>query len=214
MVNSQGHLLKGILIGDYTKPPYHPLQDIDKEIGCILAEEAELQFTEDYEAFKIGKLNQFDLCISYTDCWDQKLTLEQVAGLLTFVSGGGGLLVIHNGISLQGNYELAQLIGARFTGHPPMQKLLFTNSAPDHAITAGVASFEMEEEPYHFDFDNFSEKEVLLEYRFENTALPAAWAHRYGLGKVVFLMPGHCLATFKDPAFGLIIRQSVRWLST
>jgi uncharacterized protein len=203
---------KAILIGDYANPPYHPLHPVEGEITEILSSAITVQSTGDYQFFTAGALKDFQLCISYTDCWDRKLTPEQVGGLLSFVSNGGSLLVIHNGISIQSHFELAQLVGARFTGHPAMQKLCLKIADPDHPIMAGIDSFEMIEEPYQFFFDNFGERTLLLEYELDKQALPAAWAHPYGLGKVAFLMPGHDLTAFKNETYRQIILQSVRWL--
>jgi uncharacterized protein len=200
-----------ILVGNYTHPQYHSLQNIDQELSHILADILAIQCTEDYGMFNIKRLEQFDLCISYTDCWDQKVPAEQVAGLISFVSSGGGLLVIHNGISLQSSYELIQLMGAKFTGHPPSRQLQFKIAAPDHIILAGVNEFAMEEEPYQFSFDPFTEKTVLLEYRYEDAVWPAAWAHQYGLGRVVYLMPGHDLNAFMNPMYQQIILNSAGW---
>jgi type 1 glutamine amidotransferase len=203
---------KAILIGDYLNPPYHPLQKIDEAITEILSDEIEVQSTDDYQYFSASKLQDFQLCISYTDCWDQKIAPEYVAGLVSFVGNGGGLLVIHNGISIQSRFELAQLIGARFTGHPPMQQLIFKVSVPDHPVMTGVEKFEMKEEPYQFDFDPFSDRTTLLEYEYQEKLWPAAWAHHYGMGKVVFLMPGHELQAFQNESYRQIMRQSAQWL--
>ncbi len=203
---------KAILVGDKSNPPYHPLHPVDQALIEILSAEIAVESTGDYQFFSASKLKDYQLCISYTDCWDQKIAPEYVAGLISFVSGGGGLLVIHNGISIQAHYELAQLIGARFTGHPPMQQLVFRISAPEHEVVVGTHPFEMKEEPYHFEFDTFSEKTVLLEYGFEGKILPAAWAHHYGMGKVVYLMPGHQPQVFNNEVYRQIIRQSAHWL--
>ena len=208
MVNTK----RAILIGDYSNPPYHPLHQIDQIITEILSNEIAVQSTGDYQFFSAAKLKDFQLCISYTDCWDQRIAPQYVAGLLSFVSSGGGLLVIHNGISLQAHYELAQLIGARFTGHPPMEPLEFRVVTPEHEIVAGVEKFEMKEEPYRFEFDTFSDKIIILEYSYEDKFWPAVWAHQYGMGKVVYLMPGHNLEAFKNESYRQIIHQSAHWL--
>lgn len=160
-----------------------------------------------------NNIQQFDLCISYIDLWDEKISPQQTAGLLSYVSHGGGLLIIHNGISLGDRYELAQLMGGKFIGHPPYQPLSFRTSGDDHAITKDIEPFEMEEEPYQFEFDSFTEKHILLEYQMDDKWYPAAWTHTYGLGRVTVLMPGHHEPSFKHPVIRQLILQAAQWTS-
>jgi type 1 glutamine amidotransferase len=204
---------KCLLLGDYTHPKFHPLQGVDKQISHILNDVMTVQCSENKNMLLEDNIKQFDLCISYIDLWDEKVSPKQTAGLLSYVSQGGGLFVIHNGISIEGRFELAQLMGGRFTGHPPYQSLSFCASQHEHAITEGVQPFELEEEPYQFEFDPFTEKQILLEYQMDDKWYPAAWSLTYGLGRVTFLMPGHHEPTFKQPEIRKIILQAAQWTS-
>ncbi|MEX2461819.1 MAG: ThuA domain-containing protein [Paenibacillaceae bacterium] len=205
---------KAILLGDYTNPPYHPLDRMERTLIDILKDQITVVGTEDYDILQADNLNNIHLCISYTDCWNKQVTSAQAAGLLSYVSNGGGLLVLHTGISLQNKYELCQMIGAKFTGHPPLQKLQFEiAAAAEHEILDGFEPFSFEDEPYQFDFDPFTEKMVLFEYTYENQRWPAAWVHEFGLGRIVYLMPGHTVAAFHDPTYRKILRNSVEWLT-
>jgi uncharacterized protein len=205
--------IKALVVGDYSKAQYHPLTGVDKELMDIFNDKIQIECTEDYERFQIESLKDFDLCVSYTDCWGEKLTQEQVGGILSFVSNGGGLLVIHNGISLQSNYEFAQLVGAKFTGHPPYTKLNVEACKNNHVILEGISDFEIEDEPYRYDFNNFSEKTVLIEYKQDGVVYPAGWAIQYGLGRIVYLMPGHDTVSFKNEMYRKLILRSGMWAS-
>jgi type 1 glutamine amidotransferase len=200
-----------LLLGDITNFKYHPLQAVVHDITSVFENHIDIEISEDREKLTAEQLKPYDLCISYTDSWRIQVTPEQVAGLLSYVSGGGGLLVIHNGISLQARYELSQLLGAKFTGHPPYAPLAFNLTAAEHEITQGIEPFSMDEEPYRYDMDPFTEKTVLLEYTHEGERWPAAWAHEYGLGRVVYLMPGHHAESFKHPAYRKLILHSGQW---
>lgn len=202
---------KALLIGDNSKAPYHPLKNIEQELCSIFNDELEICCTEEYDMLNYERISQFDLCISYADKWNEKLTKGQVAGVLAFVSSGKGLLVIHNGISIQGNFELAQLCGAKFLGHPPQKELEIKMSSPEHAIVQQSGEFEIDDEPYQFEFDTFIEKTILLHYESEGQTWPAAWAHEYGLGRVVYLMPGHSAGSFKNPVYRQILLRAGRW---
>jgi type 1 glutamine amidotransferase len=211
MVNNRK---KAILLGDYTNPPYHPLDRIDQELVDILKDQLTVVGTEDYDIMQADNLNKIDLFISYTDCWNKDVTSAQAAGLLSYVSNGGGLLVLHTGISLQNKYELSQMMGAKFTGHPPFQLLDFEiAAAAEHEILNGFEPFAFEDEPYQFEFDPFTEKMVLFEYSYENQRWPAAWVHEFGLGRIVYLMPGHTVEAFQNPIYRKLINNSVKWLT-
>jgi len=206
---------KAILLGDYTNPPYHPLDKIEHILVEILKDQISVVGTEDYDIMHADNLQNLDLFISYTDCWNKQVTSAQAGGLLSYVSNGGALLVLHTGISLQNKYELSQMIGAKFTGHPPFQQLHFEiAAAAEHEILDGFEPFTVNDEPYQYDFDPFTEKMVLFEYTFENERWPAAWVHEYGLGKIVYLMPGHTAEAFQNPTYQRIIANSVKWLTS
>ncbi|MCZ8520850.1 MULTISPECIES: ThuA domain-containing protein [Paenibacillus] len=202
---------KALLLGDYTDAPWHPLEPAQAELQGILGEAFELMATENYDVLVRLEPAEYPLCIAYTDCWRREVTKKQAAGLLRYVAGGGGLLVIHNGISLQSSYELLQMIGAEFTGHPPYQHLRYYGTADGHPLLEGVEDFALEEEPYLFAMDPFTERNIFLEFEFEGRRHPAGWEHAYGLGRVVYLQPGHHAASFRPEAYRRLIRNSAGW---
>lgn len=201
---------KCLLLGEYTHPRFHPLQGVDKQVTHVLNDLMTVQCTENKKMLLAENLGGYDLCIAYSELWNESVSPQQTSGLLTYVSGGGGLIVLHTGMSLANRYELAQLIGAKFTGHPPYGPLKFRVSQ-DHDVTAGIEDFTLEEEPYRFEFDPFTEKTILLEYEADGEWLPAAWCHGYGLGRVVYLMPGHHEPTFHHPAIRKLLLQAATW---
>jgi type 1 glutamine amidotransferase len=198
---------KAILTGNYTNVSYHPLKGPDKELADIL-KDFEVDLTEDYDRFCGSNLQSYDLCISYTE---DRLSDEQVAGLCSYVLNGGGLLAIHNGITVNARYEAAHLVGGRFRYHPDQKVLTYKPAASGHVILEGIDSFSMKEEPYQFDIDNLIEPTLLLEYESEGVNWPAAWAHGYGLGRVVYLSPGHTIDSFTDPMYRKLIQRSALW---
>ncbi|WP_150266162.1 ThuA domain-containing protein [Paenibacillus tepidiphilus] len=203
--------IRTLLIGTYTAAPYHPLGAVEGRLQHILADTAELTPVEGTGLLRRESLEPYELCISYTDSWKQAPAAEETAGLLQFVAGGGGLLVIHNGISLQASPELSQLIGAQFTGHPPYTTLPFQLADVGHPLTQGLEAFTLDEEPYRFELDPLAELTVLLTYSHEGEEWPAAWVRHYGLGRVVYLMPGHHLPSFEHEAYGQWIVNAAKW---
>lgn len=203
---------KLLLIGDNVRSTWHPLEPARQQLGAIAADEFELVATENYEALTTLDKDGFAAVISYADCWNRELAPEQIESLLRFVAGGGGLLVIHNGISLgKACHELAGLIGARFTGHPPYQALTYHPMQVNHPLLEGVEAFTVDEEPYLFEFDVQSPRNLFLEYEFEGSRYPAGWEHHYGVGRLVYLQPGHCAPSFLPDSYRQLIRNSMRW---
>lgn len=202
---------KGILIGDYKKAQYHPLTQVDKEISDIFKDEMDITCTEDYNMLLAENLINFDLCILYVDRWGEEVPEIMIKSLLDFVERGGGLLVIHNGISFQINEDFAQLIGGKFTGHPAYTALEFKLTEPKHVIMDGIKEFTIEDEPYRYDFNGFKEKEILFQYKHEGNMYPAAWVRGIGIGRLVYLMPGHNIDSFRNETYSKIILRSGKW---
>jgi len=201
---------KAILIGDVELAKYHPMTGFDREFEAILPEFA-IDKTTDDDAFLAERLTPYDLCICFTDRWIP-LSDDQTAGLLSFVAQGGGLLLVHNGISIQARPELAQLAGGFFTGHPEQRVLNYEPTSSIHPLSSGLSGFSAQEEPYQFTLDEIAKVTVLLAYNLDGKSCPAVWARPFGRGRVVNLSPGHNLDTVLIPAYREWIRRSAGWL--
>lgn len=201
---------KALVLGDYENPPYHPLAAVEEEFASILGGEWDLTFTDDYRVLEAGGLQGFDLCVSYTDCffWEPDVG---ATGLLSYVTGGGGLLVVHCGISLQKRRELSPMLGGFYKGHGPYGPLVYRVAEEGHPIVEGIGPFEMDEEPYRFDLYPIASTSVLLEYRDAEGVWPAVWAHEYGRGRVAYLQPGHHRPSFERPEIRRLIANGARW---
>lgn len=203
--------LRALVLGDTAKADWHPFDKISDGVTSILKEVADVTYTEDYDALLADRLSGYDVFISLADQWKNKLSSEQTAGLLSFVSNGGAFVCIHNGISLQSRSEVCRMIGAKFTGHPPYREIHVEVAAPEHPIMKGVSSFVIQDEPYQYDLLPYTDKTILMEYEHEGAKVPAGWSQEYGLGRVVYLMPGHDAGPFSVPDYRNVIQQSVRW---
>lgn len=199
---------KVLLLGTYTDVPYHPLTGVDDKIIEILGEDFEVTCTEDFDA--LLTVDEYDLFISYTDTWSYTANDAQTAALIAYSVNGGPVLLLHSGISLQLRAELAQLAGAKFTNHPSMTML--TMNMLDDPMTAGVEDFEVYEEPYRFEFDNFAENKVIFTYDYEGVTYPGGWRRQSGKGQVAFLMVGHTPAQFELPEHQKLIQTTVKVL--
>lgn len=203
--------LKALALGSYSEVKYHPFAGVDREIEQILANDLQVYSSEDHGLLNKETLSDYKLVISYTEFSDDKLPAEQSSALLSYVANGGGLLVVHNGISLQRNQELGSMLGGYFTHHPEYTTLQISVPAQEHPIMQGIEAFEIDDEPYYFEMLPHFETTVLAEYPHEGAMRQAAWCHEYGLGRVVYLMPGHHLPSFSVEPFRQMIRQGALW---
>jgi hypothetical protein len=100
---------KALIVGTYVNAPYHPFQQVDHALAELLAPDFDVTVTDDLSAFRA--LAGFNLCVSYIDMFDAALPEGTGEAILSFVRGGGSLLCLHNGISLQTDEALFHLIG-------------------------------------------------------------------------------------------------------
>jgi type 1 glutamine amidotransferase len=203
---------KAIMIGDYSRPMYHPLAEVDKELTDILKGKVDIEFTEEYTVINYENLKKFDLCILYVDRWDDPVDEMAIKDLIKFIEEGGRVMVIHNGISFQSNEDFKELIGAEFTGHPPYTKLEIIAKNEKHPIMNGIKAFYLEDEPYRYEFCIDPQIDIFLEYIHEGNAYPAGWTKYLIKGKLVYLMPGHNVASFKNPSYRELVFNSALWV--
>ena len=201
---------KVLIVGDNEKAKWHKMSPFDELLKKIL-NDYEITVTTNYNDFEINELIKYDVCISLVDQW-LPLNESQTFGLLTYVFNGGGLLMIHQGISLQARDELALLARGRFIRHPEQCVLEYQPLQNAHEIVQDILPFSVLEEPYQCVLDNITKTQVFLEYTYEESKYPAGWCHGYGTGKVVYLSPGHHIETLKNKAYQKIIQNSVKWL--
>jgi type 1 glutamine amidotransferase len=192
---------KILILGD-TVCPYHPL-DVMFPLSKALAEH-DLVFTNDYGYFL--RLGEFDLLILAIDAWSKELAGEQSAAFLDYLNGGGKILSIHTGMSIQATPALAPVHGAKFLGHPPYAGLVI-EPKKGHPLTAGIEKFSVNDEPYQFEA---SEKlDIFAEYTHEGTTMPAAWQKTYGQGRLIYLMPGHDMRVLQNEMYQTLIINCV-----
>jgi type 1 glutamine amidotransferase len=203
--------IKALALGSYSNVKYHPFKDVDREFENIFKGEVEVHCTEDLDSLNPETLAGYELIISYTEFSDQPLSPQQTAALISFVAGGGGLLVVHNGISLQRTQELGTVLGGYFTHHPEYTSLHIEFPQPDHPIVQGMEAFAIDDEPYYFEMQPHFKTTVLAQYLHEGALREAAWCHGFGQGRVVYLMPGHHLPSFSVKPFRQLILRSGLW---
>lgn len=142
-----------------------------------------------------------------------KKALELENNLLTYVQNGGGLMVLHGGITTQNKSRaFSRLIGASFDYHPPQQTIQVRLVDPHHPL---VQVFPQEgfihiDEPYFYS-NAYENKDFRPLLYFNNEEItdqrtPAktgktyvAWIRADGKGKVMYCSPSHNAQSFENP---------------
>lgn len=148
------------------------------------------------------------------------MTPEQGKAVKHFVESGGSALMLHNvthvGLT---DPDFRNVLGAAYTGHPPIRTFKVKVKNPDHPITKGVKDFIVTDEQHYMDYDK-DPKYVFLEtvnedglaYGKQGTTAAAGWAFDYGKGRVCYLSPGHMLMVLWNPEYIKLQQNAVRWL--
>lgn len=197
---------KALILGTYENAPYHPFRGVDRALADLLAPDFAVTLTDDPRALFSLAAEGFDLAVSYLDAFDTPFSEDCAQALLTFVRGGGGLLCLHNGISLQTSDALYRLIGGRFLRHPPQTALRFT----PQGFLSDEQAFTLSEEPYQFELCDPAVV-PLLRYEYEGAFYPGGWCRLEGAGRVAFLTPGHSIDAFRVPEYLHMIARCAQW---
>jgi hypothetical protein len=145
---------------------------------------------------------------------------EQGKAVRRFVEAGGAALFLHNtthvGLT---DPDFRHVLGAAYTGHPPIRtfKVKVTNS--DHPITQGVKDFIVTDEQHYMIYDKDPKflflqtvNEDGLTYQSYGATAPGGWSYDYGKGRVCYMSPGHMLSDLWNPEYIKLQQNAVRWV--
>lgn len=150
--------------------------------------------------------------------------------LVDYVAGGGGLVLLHGGISnFNNSEEFSDLAGGSFDYHPPQQELSLKLVEPEHPLLKpfGGKPFVHIDEPYVLKgaYDQFNFRPLLeldkstikinSEQRMkEFVALPryVAWIKPHEQGRVFFCSPSHNAQSFERPELLAFILNGMQYV--
>ncbi|KAI1394706.1 glycosyl hydrolase [Hypoxylon fuscum] len=176
-------------------------------------------FSEDASLVNAGNLSRYAVVIFLQTSGDF-LNAEQLAGLQSYVRGGGGFVGIHcaaAGLTKEPWY--GDLIGAVFTDHPEPQNGVLTVENQDHIIVSGLpGKWEWFDEWYNFDRNPRDRVKVLLsidEKIYEGGKLgedhPLAWCREFDGGRSFYTSLGHFDEAYADRKFMDHILRGILW---
>lgn len=194
--------------------------------------------SKDIHQFEKASLAKYDAIVLNNTCskpdhrhlfWDQLRTeskedsasvMEKAqileSNLIEFVSQGGGLLLLHGGITtLNNSPKFSDMVGASFDYHPPQQQVEVKLENPSHPLVAAFPKegFSHVDEPYFYKnayldlnftpllyFDNAKIKSQRANQEFTFGKTYVAWIRPEGQGKVMYIAPSHNAQSFENPA--------------
>ena len=152
------------------------------------------------------------------------MTEDQGKAVKEFVKNGGGLYIYHNSTHIScTNKDYRDVIGAVYTGHPPLRPYKVHIVNREHPITRGVNDFIITDGQHYVIYDKDpgyvfmrSINEDGLEYTGshgnQGVSCESGWAYDYGKGRVCVTLPGHMFVAMWNPGYIKIQQNAVKWL--
>jgi uncharacterized protein len=188
-----------------------------------------LYHTEDSLYFSPANLDTLDLVI-FLQTTDNIFGADQQQAIQDFVEKGGGLLTIHTGTITEHHWPwFVEVIGARFIGHPPVQKGKLIIEDRTHPATSFLPDsiWIIEDEWYSFDRNPREEVNVLISideasYDVDDNKWfdginqrmgdhPMVWYRNAGKGRIFQTALGHPAELYSDPLFLKHIHGAIVW---
>ena len=212
-------------------------EEVFKILGSK-SKQFEVTASKDIHQFEKESLSNYDAIVLNNTCskpdhrhlfWDQlraESTLDSAVvmakaqeletNVIEFVKKGGGLLLLHGGITtLNNSQKFSELVGASFDYHPPQQLVQVKLENPSHPLVAAFPKdgFSHVDEPYFYKnaysnlnftpllyFDNAQIHSQRANQELKSGKTYVAWIRPEGKGKVMYISPSHNAQSFENPA--------------
>ncbi len=126
---------------------------------------------------------------------------------------GQGIVVLHHSILAYPEWEawtdMTGLADRAFDFHPEQQLTIDVANA-DHAITAGLAAWNMGDETYTMA-EPVGDNDMLLTTEHEKCMHSIAWTRAFGKSRVFCFQSGHDNVTWADTNYQEVLRRGVLW---
>lgn len=161
--------------------------------------------TDDLADLTPANLARFDVLVNFST--DLVGTDEQLGALLGAVEAGAGFVGLHAAnATFRASDSYAAMVGSRFARHPPIKRFAIEILDRNHPVTAGLESFEVEDERYELK-DEATDVRVLA--RAEGHA--SVYVRQHRRGRVCYIAPGHDRRTLELPQYAQLVRQAIAW---
>ena len=177
-----------------------------------------------YDMFLPENRSKYDVLVFY-HMW-QTITDEQARMLADCISQGKPLVALHHSICAYDDWpEYVNIIGGKYFHKPAtingkeypvssyIHDLHFKVKIvdPDNQVTKGLTDFEIFDETYKGFY--VEESVIPLLITDEPSSTPViGWSKIYGKARIVTLQSGHDVATYENPIYRKLLRQSIEWV--
>ena len=133
-----------------------------------------------------------------------------VNAILSAVRAGVGIASLHGVIdSFRHEAEFHYMLGGQWVTHFEFAVRTYAVQIHPHALTQGLADFEVTTEQYYLLVDPANT--VLATMDVDGTQMPVAWVKSYGVGRVFYCSLGHSLETVSHPHAQELIKRGMVW---
>ena len=177
-----------------------------------------------FDMFLPENRDKYDVLVFY-HMW-QTITDEQAKAMADCIRDGKPLVVLHHSICAFDDWpEYTNIIGGKYFHKPTtlngkvypacsyIHDLHFTVKIVnrDNPVTRGLTDFDIFDETYK---GFYVEKGVtpLLTTEEPSSGPVIGWSKIYGKARVITLQSGHDVATFENPAYRKLLKQSIEWV--
>ena len=184
--------------------------------------------TEDPDAFTAEGLSRYDAVVFLNTSGDVlagNTSGDVLAGghrgaLEAYVRGGGGFVGVHCAAATEPGWPFyADLVGARFAGHPDVQPAAIRVDDRAHPATGHLAPLWHRTDEW-YDFDRVPSPRVRVLLSLDESSYvggtmgaghPIAWCHSLLGGRAFYTAVGHTVSSYAEPAVRAHLLGAVSW---
>ncbi len=190
------------------------LQQLCFEAGyaCVATENAEVFTPESLANFRV---------VVFLSTTGDILDEAQQRAFETWWKNGNGFVGIHSAADTEYDWPFYQsLLGAHFTGHPPVQPAVVMRERSSHpAVRFLPARWERTDEWYNYDHVPDAPGSTILltldTASYEGSTMadhhPIAWCRQDGNSRMVYTGGGHTTECYSEPLFRQHLLEALRW---
>lgn len=135
--------------------------------------------------------------------------------LADYVSRGGALLVLHNGIGAFSDLPAwSNWIGGSWVAgvsmHPPIAVTTITPREIEHPIIDGLGPITVHDELY-CHLGRADDNVVLAHHRYDDQKQPLVWTREHATGRVVVDAFGHDVRSYESPSRIRLLKREALW---
>jgi type 1 glutamine amidotransferase len=118
------------------------------------------------------------------------------------------LLALHSVTASYKRYsEWADLLGARFTGHGPVESLEIVPDAGN--LLKGISPFFLKDEAYRHQLQSDCQIEAMVVS--QGKSIPIAFSRRFEKGKIFYFGAGHRASTWNAAGSSQVLQCALNW---